>query len=254
MGERGALGPARGARRVEEHRDVVAGGRGHLVLRLQARQFGGERGRFDRQAPYPGGGRAGRPLSRCLVPLEEQDGAGVPQVVLGLALLQERVQRHHDAAGAQDGVVQDDELGHVREHQRNAVARAQALGAQQRGGLRAQPVQFGVGGGLRPEPQRRAARQPSCRLHQELRQIGHDASSHARSPRSRGPAPRRSRGVPPPTLTAWSPGPSRGSMAAPTVHPRPSCSGGQSDSRTLRVWVCRMWPPRCVCAFRSWAS
>ena len=56
---------------------------------------------------------------------------GVLEVEAHLAALQQHVHRHHDAAGAQDPVVDRGEVGDVREHQPDAVARLQALRLQQ---------------------------------------------------------------------------------------------------------------------------
>ena len=65
-----------------------------------------------------------------VVPDEDQLRAGVAQVVLDLAALVEHVQRHRDRAGPQDPVVHDHEVRHVREHQRDAIARGDATLAQ----------------------------------------------------------------------------------------------------------------------------
>ena len=79
------------------------------------------------------GGRLFRTRPRrlgALVPGEEEAGRRIGQVERDLALLEQHVHRHDDAARAQDAVVGDRELRDVREHQADGVAVAQAELAQ----------------------------------------------------------------------------------------------------------------------------
>src|SRR5256885_1411531 len=58
-------------------------------------------------------------------------GAGVREVELDLAALEQHVHRHHDAARPQHAVVDDAEVRDVRQHDPDAVARPHAALLQQ---------------------------------------------------------------------------------------------------------------------------
>ena len=127
VGELGTLGLARGARRVEQHRGVIVGrvgdgrvrrGRAHLLLEVA---------RLDEQALGArllgaGLGVVGEP-----VPGEDQLGPRVRQVVGDLALLEQHVHRHDDAAGPQHAVVADREVRDVGQHDPDPVAALEAV-------------------------------------------------------------------------------------------------------------------------------
>ena len=78
----------------------------------------------DALGAAPGGARSAAVGE--LVPGEDQLRLGVAEVERDLALLEQHVHRHDDAAGAQHAVVGDRELGHVREHHPDAVAGLEA--------------------------------------------------------------------------------------------------------------------------------
>ncbi len=88
---------------------------------------------LDQQALGAGLGRAGLGGVRELVPGEDQLGLRVAEVERDLALLEQYVHRHNDSAGAEHAVVGDRELGNVRQHDPDAVARLEAAVAQQPG-------------------------------------------------------------------------------------------------------------------------
>ena len=75
-------------------------------------------------------GRVGK-----LVPSEQVASARVLHVVLDLALLEQRVHRYDHAPGPQDAVVDDGELGHVRQHDPDPVAGLESLEPEQAGPL-----------------------------------------------------------------------------------------------------------------------
>jgi hypothetical protein len=75
-------------------------------------------------APVPGG------LGE-VVPGEEDLGARVLEVERDLAALEQDVHRDDDAARAQDPVVDDGEVGDVREHDPDTVAALEALVLEQ---------------------------------------------------------------------------------------------------------------------------
>ncbi len=140
----GTLRRAGGARGVEQHRWI----RGFALHQLLTR--GGLEQRLFELAGHHGDAlaahirRGGLGLSREVVPDEEQLGARIAEVVLDLAAPVEHVHRHDNRAGAQNPVVGDDEVGHVRQHQRHTVARLDPSFAQHtgdpHGGLLQQPV------------------------------------------------------------------------------------------------------------------
>ena len=79
------------------------------------------------------------------VPGQEDLRPGVAEVKGDLALLQQAVHRHDGRAGAQRAVVADREVRDVGQHEPDAVARLDALGAQQRSRARGRDVERGVG-------------------------------------------------------------------------------------------------------------
>ena len=132
--ERRALRRPGGARRVDDHGRVVVLAVGDLLdrvgaaerlLELAGRGEDALRARLLRAA-LGGLGEA--------VPGDDQLGARVGEVVRDLARLEQRVHRHDDRAEPQRAEVDDGEVGHVREHQPDAVARPDAVRAQQPGG------------------------------------------------------------------------------------------------------------------------
>ena len=105
VGELGALGLPGGARRVEHHGGVVVGGVGDRGIRRGRAHLLLELAGLDQQALGArllgaGLGVVGEP-----VPGEQQLGPGVRQVEGDLALLEQHVHRHDDAAGPQHAVV-----------------------------------------------------------------------------------------------------------------------------------------------------
>ena len=118
---------------------------------------------------------------------EDDLGAGVGQVVVDLALLEQRVHRDDRGAGAERAVVGDRELGDVRGHQPDAVAGLDALALEQRRHARGGVVEFGVGERAVVEPDRDAVG-----AGQEFSQV------HGLRPHLKAPTPVMSR----PTISA----------------------------------------------------
>jgi hypothetical protein len=145
VGQLGALRLAGGAGGIEDHRGVVLVGVGEGRLGLAVAEQLGEGLGLDLDQLRPGLGGSLPGLLGEAVPGEQQLRAGVLEVEGDLAPLQEHVHRHHDAAGAEDAVVADRELEHVRQHQPDSVAPPQALLAQQRGEPGAVVVELAVG-------------------------------------------------------------------------------------------------------------
>ena len=80
-----------------------------------------------------------------LVPGEQQLRAGVAEVEADLALLEQRVHRHDDRAEPQRAEEDEREVRDVGQHQPDAVAGLDALGAQQAGDVAAAALERGVG-------------------------------------------------------------------------------------------------------------
>ena len=78
----------------------------------------------------------------------------VAEVELDLPLLEQDVHRHDDAAGAQNAVVGERELGHVRKHDPDSVAGLDAVLAQQARDASGRLVELGVGDHEFVDPQR----------------------------------------------------------------------------------------------------
>ena len=144
----GALRLAGRARRVEDHRGVVGARRlGRAVAARRRHQAGqGHRPRDPRRrrgiprhddevragADLVEGRLAHRRHRQLRRPLETEVGGrlGVAQVERDLGRLEQDVQRHDGGAGLEDAEVDDREVGHVGARQHDAVAAADALGAQ----------------------------------------------------------------------------------------------------------------------------
>jgi hypothetical protein len=173
MGQLGPLGPAGGARGVQDHRRVVVRAAGHLGHRRALVQQPVERARLDGDEAGPGRLRALGGFGGDRVPGEDERGAGVAQVVLDLAGLQQRVHRDHHGAGAQHPVVEDRELHHVRQHQPDAVARSDASRGEQPRRSRGALVQVPVGQGQIVEPDRHPVPVHASRFDQVRRQVRH---------------------------------------------------------------------------------
>ena len=133
VGELGALGLAGGARGVEQHDRVVVVAVGDLVVRLVLGQQLEEPVGLDGDAVDADGGGGLAGLVGHRLPREDDRGAGVLEVVLHLAGLQQRVHRDDDRAGAEHAVEQHRERRHVRQHQADPVAGTDALAPEQRG-------------------------------------------------------------------------------------------------------------------------
>jgi hypothetical protein len=130
VGQLGAFRTAGRAGRVQDHRGVVVGALGDVPHRVHGGQGVGERGGVDLDQIRV---RGACPVVRlvCHPPRrEDRGGPGVVQVVGHLAGLEQWVHRHDHAAGPQDAVVDDGELGQVGQHDRDAVAALQAAAAQ----------------------------------------------------------------------------------------------------------------------------
>ncbi|MCY1296433.1 hypothetical protein D9M70_458190 [compost metagenome] len=84
---------------------------------------------------------------RQLVLHDDGGGAGIVQLVGQLVFLEQRVDRDVDRAQFQDPVENHVELRAVAHHHRDPVARADAIGLEQRGAALGQVVQLGIGHG-----------------------------------------------------------------------------------------------------------
>ena len=180
MGQLGALGLAGGARRVEDHRGVVAVAIGDLALRLGVAEQLLELARLDRDDL--GAGLLGALLGGLgeVVPGEHQLGPRILEVELDLAPLEQHVHRHDGAARAQDAVVGDREVGDVREHDPDAVAGLEALLLQEAGHPRAALV-YGLPVDLRVvQLVGDAVRDPLSGLRRDRGQVGHRERSPPR--------------------------------------------------------------------------
>ena len=126
----------------------------HVSDRVGRREQASERLGLDDDALGPDLGRAllSGGSANC-VPGEDQLGLGVAEVERDLALLEQHVHRHDDAAGAEHAVVGDRELGDVREHDPDPVAGLDAALLQQSGNAGAGVVELGVGEHLMVEAQ-----------------------------------------------------------------------------------------------------
>ena len=110
------FGIAGGARRVEDHRDVVAVG---------------DRRRLDRWAVE-------------VVDLEERR-ACIVDPRRHLAFAEQRVERDHRRPEAEHAVVGGHRFRPVRQDERNPVSRSHATFAQSTGGARREQIQLGIG-------------------------------------------------------------------------------------------------------------
>ena len=113
------------------------------------------------------------------VPGEDHLGAGVAQVERHLALLEQDVHRNDDRPGAQRAVVAVRELRHVGQHDRDAVARPDALRAQQAGDLRGRDVEGLVGQLQIVQLDRDAVRRARGAVREEVGEIGHGRQATA---------------------------------------------------------------------------
>ena len=160
VGQLGALRLARGARGVEEHRDVLRGGAGQARGWFEDRQRCGEGSRLDLDQLCPGVGGSHSRLLGEAVPGEQELRARVLQVEGDLSPLQEHVHRHDDATGAQHAVVGDREVGDVGQHHPDPVPRRDPPLPQQRRQAGAAVVELRVAQPDLAEPDRRRPRRP----------------------------------------------------------------------------------------------
>ena len=114
-------------------------------------------------------------------PLETEVGGrlGVAQVERDLGRLQQDVQRHDGGAGLEDAEVDDREVGHVGARQRDAVAAADALGAQAGRDHAGLDVEQLVGEARRAADHRRAVRRQPHGAIEEVRDVQGGGGSHA---------------------------------------------------------------------------
>ena len=126
------FGRAGRARRVEDHRGVVAArGRRRSPRGSTSASDLLELAGLDHDAVGAGLVRARLRVVGEAVPREQQLGAGVAEVEGDLAALEQHVHRHDDAAGAQHAVVEDREVRDVGQHDPDAVARLDATVCQE---------------------------------------------------------------------------------------------------------------------------
>ena len=117
------FGLAGGAGGVEDHGGVVAGAVGQRRGRARAAMTSCSNSPgFTRTHSAPASLAPASAASAKSCQANSSFAPGVLEVEAHLALLQQHVHRHHHAAGAQDPVVDDREVGDVREHQPDAVA------------------------------------------------------------------------------------------------------------------------------------
>ena len=115
----------------------------------------------------------GRGLAGGRGPGEHQPRAGVAEVVLDLAGLEQRVHRHHHAAGPEHPVVQHRESENVRQHDAHPVAGPEPPLPQPAGHLGRPAVQFGIGQDLVVEAHGWAVRVLSSGIREVDGQVGH---------------------------------------------------------------------------------
>ena len=152
------FGSARRPRRVHDHGRVIARAVSDLGhVRLVDGPFA-ESVRRDDDADHTQVVNRVVGLGQALVPTEQQRGAGVSQEVLHLARLEQHVHRHDHRAGSQRAVVGDRELGHVREHERDAVAGLDTQPTQQLRAVVGGCVQLPVAQRALAEPHRNPVR------------------------------------------------------------------------------------------------
>ncbi len=135
MGELGAFGLAGGPAGVDDHRGVVGAGGLDLagvVGEVELVEVPGALGPgvVAGQGHHVRGHVPGLPGARDRLRGEtlegdQQPGPGILQLVGDLGRFQQRVQRHHDQAGLEDGEVAEQELGQVRQLHGHPVAPAQ---------------------------------------------------------------------------------------------------------------------------------
>ena len=131
--ELGALRLAGRARRVEDHRGVVAVDLGDVLVGLVGEDQALDLARLDLDdLDVAGLLRPGLGGLHEAVPGEQQLGLRIGQVVGDLAALEQHVHRHDDGARAQHAVVDGREVRDVGQHDPDAVAGADALALEHR--------------------------------------------------------------------------------------------------------------------------
>ena len=180
VGQFGTLGLAGGPRGVEDDGGVVVVPIGDSGRRGESRQHHLELAGCD--GHHLGAG-LGRTLGRLLGapgPGDDDAGAGVAEVVGHLPGLEQRVHRHHDAAGPQDPVVRHREGQDVGDHDPDPVAGSDAALDEQGREPGTGVIEFGVGEHPLVEPHRRVGGSICGRRRQPLGEVGHDRSSRWR--------------------------------------------------------------------------